>query len=410
MLSAIKRIFSSVGNWASKIESWLALGSLLMSWGLFAWLGQQWEWVGSQGWAAISIFALLGACVLLLALSTTYLAISKLMANKSRAADAPIYSGATYEGAHRDLLQFVLRSLFPAVESQSRLQSSIIDERTADDELAALAKGGVAGSLDEYLKLLSPLGCSPVGFVSFQDMIEAVSGLEDARYASFCGQGARLLRGANYEPSANVREAHREWQDSHNDLVAAYEIIKTDPRFPRPIYRGALPTRWGGRIENVVTPTPARDTNPIARADRQAIEVAVLNTRGELGAVAFESGSSIGYLEIAASDKTYKIVVTLDAPDVGRAVRVWDHDETVHSVSLVRGIAQGQHIDVDALHPAREDIVMSIGDRAVALTKDARMIQLVLVSVRDRSAGDAVDAVRFRYKVHERGAHLLEAL
>jgi hypothetical protein len=162
----------------------------------------------------------------------------------------------------------------------------------------------------------------------------------------------------------------------------------------------------GPKKSDELTPFATQASDPL---DRQKLEIVALKSKGELAAVEIHDRCNWGDLVVEAGGKSCSLLVTLDAPAIGRSVRVWSGDTTL-SISLVRGVSQGQYIDVDALHPAGDNIIMSIGDRAVALTKDGRTIQLVLASVRDRSAGDAVDAVRFRYKVHDYGVHLLEAL
>lgn len=74
----MRQILRALGSLATKVESWWALGLLVMSTGGFAWLGQQWGALAAQGWPAIIFVALLAASILTSALALAYLAFHAL--------------------------------------------------------------------------------------------------------------------------------------------------------------------------------------------------------------------------------------------------------------------------------------------------------------------------------------------
>ncbi|CFX06788.1 protein of unknown function [Candidatus Filomicrobium marinum] len=87
-MSLLRGAFSQIGNLASKVESWWALGLLVMSTGGFAWLGNQWGALASQGWAAVLLVALVSSAILILAGSIAFLAFCRLRYNQVAAPPA----------------------------------------------------------------------------------------------------------------------------------------------------------------------------------------------------------------------------------------------------------------------------------------------------------------------------------
>lgn len=72
-----KNFFAFFGNMATRVESWWALVLLIVNAGFFTWLGNQWELLASQGWAAVVIFACLSAALMMIALSLGYLSVAR---------------------------------------------------------------------------------------------------------------------------------------------------------------------------------------------------------------------------------------------------------------------------------------------------------------------------------------------
>src|SRR5215207_4205149 len=75
MRDRVRRLFSPIGTWATKLESWLALGAMISGWGFFTWLGNQWTDLAAYGWAAVMFFALGVTCIVVIVASIFLVAL-----------------------------------------------------------------------------------------------------------------------------------------------------------------------------------------------------------------------------------------------------------------------------------------------------------------------------------------------
>ncbi len=106
----MRGVVSAIGNWATKIESWLALAGYFATSGVLAWLGQRWGLLAQQGWAAVLIFALIGGSLIILAISSTALAFRRNAPNLEIVATSAAGTGTI--AANPPPLEMVQDTLF----------------------------------------------------------------------------------------------------------------------------------------------------------------------------------------------------------------------------------------------------------------------------------------------------------
>lgn len=85
----MKKVGTVIGNWATKIESWLALGAMILGTGVFSWLGQQWALLADQGWAAVALVGIVAAALALIAITSATIAFSKLRSPSLASEESP---------------------------------------------------------------------------------------------------------------------------------------------------------------------------------------------------------------------------------------------------------------------------------------------------------------------------------
>jgi hypothetical protein len=83
-----------LGDWATKIETWWALGGLMGGAGFFGWLLSLRDAVASHGWAAVVFLSIISSCLLGIVVFSGYLALARFRAdNYGRALDIPASLG-----------------------------------------------------------------------------------------------------------------------------------------------------------------------------------------------------------------------------------------------------------------------------------------------------------------------------
>lgn len=267
----MRKLLSAIGSWATKIESWLALGAMAVSAGLFAWLGQQWELLASQGWAAVTIFAVVVSSLLLISVSLTYLAMSRGRTHavdsseESRHSPNPA-SEAPEPSAYYDLVSFTVQTLLPACDARIALNEAIVQRLGGRSKLTELALDGLRteppsfwGSYEELIENIHQ--SEPT--LRFGPMMTNIREMELRGYAPFCARldDACVAVGLDYRADSDLAPLWEEWRLAHNKLVDEYERIKNDIRYSKPPksqYRSLFwprkESQWGAAVPSASSP------------------------------------------------------------------------------------------------------------------------------------------------------------
>ncbi len=162
----------------------------------------------------------------------------------------------TYEGAHHELLLFVVDHLLPACEAQFVLQATLISLGSKNEALQIMANSQIGAPLHGY-DVLAGLHTSPPRYIDFDEMIAAVDEAEKS-YQAFCYQSYRLEKGVCHILSDPPGQGlHEQWRVRHNKLLEAYNAIKKDSRFKQ-LFRpsNSRPARWGPPLQKGQTLPP----------------------------------------------------------------------------------------------------------------------------------------------------------
>lgn len=261
----IKGALKRAGDWATKIESWLALWGMALSSGAFSWIAAQWDLLAGEGWAAVALTGIAAASLFVIALAALASLVVRIKqwassstpptaiafhqgetANEAAGSDAEVY-----EGAHETLMLFVVDHLLPTCDAQDMCQHYLIMALCDSDEIKSLALSGLSGNyriqkFKEAYGDLSMISGSPTEFVPLEKMIEAVHTIE-TEYYKFIEFGGRLIALARSRNMINndIFDSWNEWRASHDKMIAAYESIRRESRLGR-LFRPGRPSRWTG--------------------------------------------------------------------------------------------------------------------------------------------------------------------
>ncbi len=161
---------------------------------------------------------------------------------------------------------------------------------------------------------------------------------------------------------------------------------------------------------------PLQNQDPRAAAQAQLEDFR--RRRSELEQVARGADGLITVLDLSGSPPTKPIEVA-DQGQVyrlkfsrsgGTNVWVYGDDPSIRSIAVDRHARRCELVDVTTLRPERDTTFVNINERVFATTTDGRVIQVLVLSVRDYNAGDDRDEVRLCYKIYPAGEFLTPAL
>lgn len=144
---------------------------------------------------------------------------------------------------------------------------------------------------------------------------------------------------------------------------------------------------------------------------RQQKEEALRHSNGTLVTHQF-SGNPDNELMLVHRGTRYSIPISMSDAE---GVWIYSKSESVLLYEKVRLATTGQIIDLTKLrsvqwHQSKRTEHVAIGEHIFFRMEDGTVIQMLLVMVRYFRGGDDSDEARFRYEIHERGAHLIPAL
>lgn len=161
-----------------------------------------------------------------------------------------------YEGAHEELMLFVVRQVFPTCEAVYKLQDALLRRISGSSTVADMAMSGVRDSYwvqpyAEGMDYLHGLVSSPSEYLYFREMIEAVEKVEKG-YRAYVGVAAKLSEEAGIilKDDPELERVYHQWRANHQSMYDAYDRIKIDTRFKidanlTGLFRPVRKSRWG---------------------------------------------------------------------------------------------------------------------------------------------------------------------
>ncbi|HSN40830.1 MAG TPA: hypothetical protein VLT92_11605 [Burkholderiales bacterium] len=157
----------------------------------------------------------------------------------------------TYEGAHQRLLDFVIDHLLPTIHKMEAVRANLTAALSSNYLIAEYAVSGlrhdhyVAGLTEAIDDLEGPLGTSPISFIPFEEMAESVLRIE-IDYHLMMAQAEKVRKTGTLSDRSNqhLGGVWREWRDSHNAMIDAYERIRRDTQMGK-LFRPMRPARFG---------------------------------------------------------------------------------------------------------------------------------------------------------------------
>lgn len=157
-----------------------------------------------------------------------------------------------------------------------------------------------------------------------------------------------------------------------------------------------------------IRPISEEDVRESLLRRRRELEKLALGAKGTRVVIEFGEGN-IKNIEIVSDRNKYSIAVSQNN---GTALWVYAQDGSMRSIASVpQSIQRGGLIDVRTLRPVKGGALpIVIGQRAVAITADGAMIQILLTGVQDYNSGDDTDEARFKYVLYPAGEFLVPAM
>jgi ankyrin repeat protein len=150
------RPLSIVGTWLTKIESWLALGGMVIGTGLFVWLGQQWQALADAGPAAVVLVAAVCASLVTGAISIAYMAVSQFRERRQLALDLNEHARALWSDGipytREQYMQYIRQGDFPIVNRFWSAGLANIVDGYGKTDLHYACEHGHAAIADELLR------------------------------------------------------------------------------------------------------------------------------------------------------------------------------------------------------------------------------------------------------------------
>lgn len=261
-----KGVFSRLGEWATKVESWLALGAFIMSSSFFSWVASQWNALAEQGWPAILLVGAGVASLVICALSLLVWILGRFFGSsagetKSETSEKggnvalPVEVAEPLDkAAYNQIVAFCVDVLLPACDAQLKLQESLIRDLSKGGYVAMYAQRGAKdhyksfGFWEPYEALSRGLSSRTGAVPRFAEIIAHVGRLERT-YDSFRAQSHLISNEGrvDYRRDPKFAAAWDDWRVKHNALVAEYEKIKRDSRFGS-LFRPGQKSEWGGLV------------------------------------------------------------------------------------------------------------------------------------------------------------------
>ena len=162
----------------------------------------------------------------------------------------------------------------------------------------------------------------------------------------------------------------------------------------------------------------AKASKPLTAAERHAAErAAFLEQRGQLEEslqnidgktiVLDFPESGISKLEVGENGAIDSIHVSKHS---GTGIWIYDRGDDVIGLYKIGKAARGEILDLSMFGRPTETAALEIGETAVLQTADAKHIQIIVVQVRYKGAGDEKDSVSVRYRIHPAEEHPIKAL
>lgn len=162
---------------------------------------------------------------------------------------------ATSGDAHERLELFVVDHIQPALYFQFELQKLLLKRLCHSEKVLHFAEIGLRTDYMHYVfsenaERLMEYGQSPMPVTTVEQMVNAITALENQTYWRFCEQAKELAAeaGVAIHSDPEIFDIWSKWREAHNGLVESYNALKRESRFPKPLYRPQLASRWGGIV------------------------------------------------------------------------------------------------------------------------------------------------------------------
>lgn len=170
--------------------------------------------------------------------------------------DADPFLDATEGEAHERLELFIIDFLSKAIWRQFELQKRLVSHICNNEKVLHFAIYGLQHDYSHYsfctkAELVLSLGGSPMPVYTVRVLIDAITTLENQTYWRFCQQANELADIAQVDIRCDdeLSQLWNDWRQTHNDLVKAFDQLKRESRFPKPLYRPQRESRFGGIVE-----------------------------------------------------------------------------------------------------------------------------------------------------------------
>jgi len=164
-------------------------------------------------------------------------------------------------------------------------------------------------------------------------------------------------------------------------------------------------------------PTPTPQTPLSAEEQQRQRRQQLLKTRGELELSARDADGTpiriefgqvgVETLHIKDGGEEYTLSVSIAGP---MAAFVFSGSGSAKVFHLSKSAKRGQSVDIRQIRFSKGGDTIQIGQHAFIELTNGKILQLIVVGVLWYREGDDVDEIRFKYKIHDAGSFLIDAL
>lgn len=143
------------------------------------------------------------------------------------------------------------------------------------------------------------------------------------------------------------------------------------------------------------------------RRQRSALELAAQGADGSIEIIDLSGNPPSKPLDVVDGGETYRLKFSSSG---GEDVWVYGDDPSIRSLAIERFAQRGDVVDAPNLRQERGANSVRINQRVFAITRDNKVIQVLILSVRYYNSGDNSDELRVSYRVYPPGEFLIPAL